>query len=549
MRTSRFRAVCCLIIVIYLGGTGLVSGAAVPPHPVLSVDDNEDDQKLEERLQQMEELNRRLVEQVERLSGQVEGLQKRLDERETQELPPPIPSPPRSREEKEVRNRVEDEGEELPPIPNPTGGGEEEEEGDEDSVEPAPQWNDESESDTDDQSSLEVGYDRGFFIRDDDGDGLPYEFRAQGRIQFRAVNFVRSARFFFDSAGDPQLIQDRDDFDIERARLIFSGFIGDPRLTYFFQLDGDTDDRSQVDLLDVWAGYQFNDAFGFYFGKRRLPGSRAWLLSTKFTQFADRSLTTSFFRPDRSQGIWAEGEPIEDWHYLTMVSNGFSTNGLRFDDFNNTYSFTGSVWHDIGEGGFGNGPSDLSFHHEPVAQVGTSVGFERGSPVGPFFLFGVSPQLEFVRLSDGTRITKTGALAPDVTVTSFDHYLWALDAAYKFRGLSLSAEYYFRWLQGIKGDGPLPRTTLFDNGFYAQAGYFVIPERVELIARTSQVFGSFGNASEYAGGLNWFFRGSHDLKLTVDVSRVIGSPVSNTGTDYQPGQIGVLFRSQLQAAY
>ena len=137
-----------------------------------------------------------------------------------------------------------------------------------------------------------------------------------------------------------------------------------------------------------------------------------------------------------------------------------------------------------------------------------------------------------------------------MTVDQFDIYLYAVDAAMKYRGFSLSGEYYFRWLQGLKGiGGPLPITTLYDHGFYAQAGYFLVPKRVELMAKTSQIFGEFGSASEYAGGLNWFVNGSHNWKFTFDATRVIGSPAQNSGPNYRAGDTGTMFRAQFQAAF
>ncbi len=508
----------------------------------------------ERRLNELEAMNRRLLEQVESLSKQVAQLSRRLDERDAEdgegnarEGNDESGDSPESSDRDQRSSMMPDLPSDRGDVPLPT----EQSTG----VLGIDGWSTDltggsaevGDPKSDDESSFEVGYDEGFFLRGE-ASGVPYGLRVRGRIQFRNTNFVRSARLFFNAAGLPGLIEDRDDFDIERARLILRGYFFDQDLTYFFNIDGDTDGRSQLDLLDFHFGYRFGNALAIRLGKRRVPISRAWINSTRYQQLADRSLATSFFRPDRSQGIWIEGEPSSRLHYLAMISNGFTTNGLRFDDLDENYAFTGSVYQDLGSE-YGRGYSDLSYHEAPAFRFGTTSGFERASPPTNPFLMNLSPEFDFIRLSDGTPIGLLGALAPDVTVLAFDQYQLTVDAGWKYRGLSLSGEYYFRWLQAIRGTGPLPTTTLFDHGFYAQAGYFLIPERLEVLARTSQIWGEFGTASEYAGGFNWFIRGSHDLKFSFDAARVIGAPTSSTGPDYQAGQTGTLIRTQFQAAF
>jgi hypothetical protein len=142
------------------------------------------------------------------------------------------------------------------------------------------------------------------------------------------------------------------------------------------------------------------------------------------------------------------------------------------------------------------------------------------------------------------------ALVAGATVDGFDVYLYALDAAAKWRGFSLNGEYFFRWVESIEAGAALvPDDDLFDHGFFVEAGYFVIPERVELNVRTSQIFGDFGDAAEYAGGVNWFVRGTHNYKVTLDLTDVQRSPISNSGPNYRAGDDGLMLRSQVQAAF
>lgn len=274
-----------------------------------------------------------------------------------------------------------------------------------------------------------------------------------------------------------------------------------------------------------------------------MPGSREWLSGSLQTRLADRSLVTTFFRPDRTIGVWAIGEPVADLFYRAMIGNGFNTSDLSPPHVDTQFVYSASMWKCIGD--YGQGFSDLEWHDSPAAQFGHSLTFSSNSDSSGAWL----DEQGFVRLSDGTSLSQIGALSPGVTVNHFDTYLYALDAAFKYRGFSFNSEYYLRWLQSIEGDGPLPISQNFDHGFYAEGGYFLIPRMIEANCRVSQIFGQFGDAHEFAGGINWFINGAHTCKFTFDVSKLNQSPVENSGTNYRAGDDGVMFRSQLQVAF
>jgi len=141
------------------------------------------------------------------------------------------------------------------------------------------------------------------------------------------------------------------------------------------------------------------------------------------------------------------------------------------------------------------------------------------------------------------------AIAPGVTVSGFDLYVYGVDAAWKWRGWSMNGELFLRWLESIHGNGPLPVRDLFQRGFYVEGGHFLVPHRLDANARYSQVSGIFGNASEYAAGMNWYPKGSTDIKISFDVTYLDGSPLQNSASDILAGDAGVLFRTQFQAEF
>jgi hypothetical protein len=103
--------------------------------------------------------------------------------------------------------------------------------------------------------------------------------------------------------------------------------------------------------------------------------------------------------------------------------------------------------------------------------------------------------------------------------------------------------------QSSDGEESLPNTSFFDHGFFAEAGYFVIPKRIEINSRMSNVFGPFGDGQEYSGGVNWFINGTHNWKLAVDLSKLNNTPANNSGPNLRAGDEGWLFRTQLQVAF
>jgi hypothetical protein len=95
----------------------------------------------------------------------------------------------------------------------------------------------------------------------------------------------------------------------------------------------------------------------------------------------------------------------------------------------------------------------------------------------------------------------------------------------------------------------VPHGDFFDSGFDVECGCFLIPQTIELNGRVSQVDGFFGDGWEYAGGLNWFLNGTHNHKVTFDVTALQHNPAHNSGPNLRAGDDGVLFRTQYEASF
>lgn len=389
----------------------------------------------------------------------------------------------------------------------------------------------------------ESGYDNGFFIRPRDPDQFPFELRFNNQAQLRYAGFARDVRDWTDSAGNVSPVSNRSAFELTRGRAIFSGYAFSPQLTYNLTIDYTTVSSTQVNFWSYWLGYQFDRSLSLFIGQTQVPGSREWLTPAIYLLGSDYSLATTFFRPSLSQGIWITGQPVDRLYYRAMLSNGFNTLGASPQQLDARMTFAGSVWAEpLSE--FGPAFSDFEWHDDPALRMGGSftISPNRGQQGDPDL-----PENSDIRLTDGTLLTQTGALAPGVTLNAYTVALGAIDLGWKWRGISLSGELYLRDLFALQGNGPIPRSSIFDYGGFAQLGWFVAPQKLELYGRTSQITGPFGSGSEYAGGMNWFcLPERQNLRFTLDIAWLNHSPADQARTDYRVGDTGLLVRSQIQ---
>lgn len=388
-------------------------------------------------------------------------------------------------------------------------------------------------------------YDNGFLITPFDAKQDPFQLKINAWTQFRHVAFSRDEATWTDNAGVTRNIRNRNAFDVERARLTFAGFAVDKRLTYFLQLDGDTDGREGVDFFDYWWAWKFSDALRVQVGKRKVSSSRRWLMGARDSRFIDRPMATDFFRPDRTTGIWATGKVADNVFYETTVGNGFRTANRNAAEINEKFTFATTAWWDI-FGSFGKSLTDHAMSESLLARVGYSVAYSPNSG-----LSGGSPlrETDFNRLSDGTRLTQIGALTPGVTVSSFDQLFYAVDFGMKYDGWSFSSEFYYRRIENLGGDGVLSVSDLDTTGFFVEGGRVICPNSLDWNVRYSHVNGEYGDASEYSAGVNWYPLESNKWKLTFDVARYDGSPLNNTASEILVGDSGTLFRTQVQCQF
>ena len=402
-------------------------------------------------------------------------------------------------------------------------------------------------------TKVRFGYDDGFVIASERQLNLgigesPFLMRINGWGQIRHT--------VLDSDGtNPDVNQ----FQLKRARLIFSGSAFTSDFAYFIQMDGRSSSGDDVRLLDYVLTYDVGHhawglergTIGFKGGKYKMPFQMARYLSGRELEFSDRSMSSMFFDVNRSLawGLFGEANSWNiPWDWEVAIFNGLVTGGSETGSsgaLDDNFAYSARLFaYPTGKWGTGE-LADLDWHDTLATRIGA--GFANST-------INSSGETEFssVRVVDsGETLSSLLELLPSA-VDEYDVNLYTLDISGKLRGCSATFEYYFRNIDGFEG-ATLPN--LFDHGFWLQLGKFVVPRKLQLLARWSRVVGSSGtlgiadqSAEEIAGGFVWYFRDQH-AKLTFDATYLDGAPINSAALDISPGDIGWLFRSQIQFAF
>ena len=376
---------------------------------------------------------------------------------------------------------------------------------------------------------------------------FPFAMALGGYMQLRWFEFARDATTWTDSTGETLPINNINTFNINRFLLSFHGHVVDERLVYNFALFGTTNVGIRSGVVPIGLlGWKFSDAATVGGGMTPVPGTREWIDPTQWTTGIDRSMANTFFRPGFSPGVASLGSLFDKTvHYQAGVWNaidGGTTGVLRRGT---SMAWAGNTWWEP-FGPFGLGASDMEHHDDPVVRLGCSGVYARTNALP---IAGNNPEDTIVRLSDGTRITKTGALGPDSVLEQFVYQLATVDAAWKWRGIGLFGEYYFRLLDDFKGQGTFDRSSIFDHGGMGYLSWCFVPRTYEAYARSSVVTGPYGTGQEYGGGLNWYLKRSRQARLTLEGLYMHRNPAQNFLYPYRAGYTGTAIQTQLMVIF
>ena len=456
-----------------------------------------------EVLRKMEEQQKTLLEQVERLT-------KRLDGATTGE--PQVNGQPLSPTANDANTAVATNSDNAPTQPPPA---------------------------QDDQPKGGFYNDGMILWQTSDDAKVPFLLRFTNNTQVRYLNTLSSNDTFTDHLGVVREVHKRNDITVNRSMFVLNGYVFDKRLLYNLTVWTSAGAASIVVAGNI--GWRFNKRLTLTGGYTGVPGSRSLVNTFPFFTATDRTMADNFFRPSFTQGVWANGEAVKNLHYLVFVGNGLNTLNISATKIDTNLAVSGSVWWEplgpYSEPGKSRNMYDDYFASRKVrVRLGTS--FTRSREDRFSNLDQSSPENTSLHNSDGVLTFATGAFAPGVTVDKATYKMWAIDGGLKWNGFAANGQYYFRELSDFEADGPIPLASTFDHGFELSAGTFVVPKKLMIYVRGSAVFGEFRNSHEYAGGIKWHFLPTERLWLSAELMRVMRVPYSGGFTPYTAGMTG-----------
>ncbi|HXW03856.1 MAG TPA: hypothetical protein VD833_01385 [Vicinamibacterales bacterium] len=368
---------------------------------------------------------------------------------------------------------------------------------------------------------------------------VPFLLRFNNNTQIRYLNTLDSADTFTDHLGVTREVHNRNDITVNRSMFIFAGYMFDPKLQYSLTVWTSAGAASIVVAGNI--GWRLNRGLTLTGGYTGVPGSRSLVSTFPFFQPTDRSMADNFFRPGFTQGVWANGQPLKGLNYLAFVGNGLNTLNISANKIDTNLLLSGSVWWEP-LGAYAEAGKSWQMYDDYFAsrktriRLGTS--FTRSREDRFSQTDQSNPDNTSIYNSDGVLAFSTGAFAPGVTVDQATCRMWAIDGGLKKNGFSVNGQYYFRWVSDFEADGPLPLASMFDHGFELSAGQFIVPKVLVVYARGSKVFGQFASPYEYAAGSKWYFLPTERVWLTGELMRVDKAPYGGAFTPYTAGLSG-----------
>ncbi len=360
-------------------------------------------------------------------------------------------------------------------------------------------------------ATVSAQFGRGVTIRTADD---RFSFTLRGRIQTRFT--------VMELPGAPQM-----EFQVRRMRLAMQGNFFGPSFTYNIQLafsNLDTESDLRLPLRDAYASWIGVRDLNIRAGQMKVPFGRQRVVSSSSMQMVDRSLAVSELNLDRDVGVVLFSRDLFGLgRRLTYQLGVFGGDGRnRLSD---TYGllYVGRVqvqpfgeYEDLTE-------ADTQRLATPRLAIGFAAAFNQNS-------------------------RRARSTFGDTLQQAFDYTQLAADLQFKWRGLSLQAEWLYRrasedsHVVGMSGGMPVTEWSRSGSGYYVQAGW-LFTEHAEISARWGEVM-PFGGTSpsmhhqrEVGGGLSWYAQ-RHDFKLQADYLNL-------TADNYPEGRHQVRVQAQV----
>jgi hypothetical protein len=375
-----------------------------------------------------------------------------------------------------------------------------------------------------------------------------------GDLSFSLYTYVRYLNqdgldpTYTNSVGTTKDLDLRDDIQLQKMILYFKGWFFTPQfryLAYVWTANTSQGQGAQV----VVAGnlnYTFNDYVALGAGIAALPTTRSTLGTFPFWLRQDaRPIADEYFRGSYTTGIYAWGDLTKGLHYKAMIGNNLSQLGVdaaQLDAGVNTYS--ASLWWTTRNFGAYAGYGDFEDHEEFAATVGGA--YTQSRETAQEQPGTDDPENTQIRVSDGRGVFDVDAFAPGTRIEEATYHMATAYAELKYRGFSLSGEYYYRLVDDLNVKGEISEREFRDRGFQSQASAMVIPRVLQLYLYGSKIDGQYGDPWDFGVGLNYFPFKTRALRLNAEATWVDNSPVGYLSYPLLVGANGTVYMVNLE---
>jgi phosphate-selective porin OprO/OprP len=310
---------------------------------------------------------------------------------------------------------------------------------------------------------------------------------------------------------------DSSKWEVRRMKMWMNGYAYTKDLTYLLQVDFTQGSSSKL-LEHAYFNYRLLDEVQILAGQTKIPFGRQWLNSSGAQQFVDRSAVSDAFRPGYDAGVKLNGDlfaGLATYEFGVYGGAGQSTVRTSSD---NAIAARATV-NPFGKMAYAE--SDLDQSAKPLLSVGANYFGDtlKATRSGATATPPNTTTLETNNLNfTGTSgwLTSTAITSKFTASEKLDVNLYGFDAAFKWMGFSAQGEYLLGQAEGVTS-GNILRA----QGFYAQAGYCIIPKTLEAAIRYSYLDPNRDAANDLQidtqGALSYYFN-KHNLKLQGDVT-------------------------------
>lgn len=391
---------------------------------------------------------------------------------------------------------------------------------------------------------VNAGYNRGFFIRSNDG---------SAELRLSLINQIRYIHNHRDAGAAVGVKEDTDQggFQLRRTQVDFQGHFISPNWTYRLRLD--SSDGGTIAAAWAWVGYKINDDWSVRVGQLKPSFLHEENVGGPNQLAAERSYTADYFTTDFSQGIQLTWQAAERLKLVGTFHTGSYSARTGFTGDGSDLAFAARaeylvVGEDTKKGWRQFSDFNSWSGDQAAVLLGAAVNYEQG---------------------------ESGGVAPAGVGRLPDILKWTADVNAKVSGLSLFAAIVG---QHFDVDAPLATgvptnlNSASQLGVVAQVAYFVIPDKFEPFVRYEWIdfdnvyYRNNAGAIQSPGatgsrnltgadqlsiltvGGNYYIK-KHDAKLTLDLSYAFDPvPVANTGTGLLQSVDGdqLALRAQLQ---